>query len=780
MLLSTIFFILPGVTDAGPLNSFASSPIPYWDDDSSDVAPTWNSDDQTITFAWANTSEDSDYWEDCSVVNDWTPDPGNAPTTDGDIMYWEVVGNNGWFWIYSDEPVACSAGSTVKIKMRLNNSDETATIQPRLYTANAHLGDVQVLGSETPTDVWTVYTYTTTLITESFVFLGKDPSTDFTLEVDWIRIYNKIGELDLNIPINKQDSQQVSLYINSTELNSEVTLELYANTTTTGTSCTVNDTYVTFNDAGLIGTTVQTDGWSRITFNNYQEIAISEIIVADENMQSLDYWTNYYTFTGVNWLKLSDAAFNGSIQLLYVNGDTNYTIVWAQAEWVKSGTHDTQFDQYILGFNATEDGSALNHDVSYEATLPYLSFLRTEFVYWDMFAPGAAGVDGWSEWKITINIDDNWSVEYGMNHTMTIGVDDYYAFVTVYNNAGIKFGLMNELFTPLTYNKSSIGKLMFWRTQEDQIGLMVWGFDEYFNLFTGSYYWDNIASSWEYSAGQNETTWISDEQIEDWSNTTVTIHYYYEDEALNNILDVFFQFNYFEYGYWSDTGLVQPHFSSTWFMGWRVGPENNNPPVNWDIDSYVAPEPEPTLTPFEQGLQDMGNLFGIIGRDIAAWFSGGITLVANVAWTGMITAVTTGMNILAAVWEGAINFLWAGAGTAMINLFSGIVNTIGGLGSLVVTFFEILAVILVYVGYGLAWADTYLFTPDVALMIGGILIILPMMALSGNNFMGKGTGTSGALAWLVIYTGILMSILSLGWRLVMGIINTVANFIPFT
>ncbi len=782
LFLSSLLFFLPDTAHAGPLNSFALSPIPYWDDDSTDVIPTWDSTIQTVTLAWENKSEDSDYWEDCSDVTDWTPDPGNAPTTDGDIISWEVIGNNGWFWIYSNEPSAVPSGSTVKIRMRLNNSGGSTDIQPRLYSGDAHTGSVQVLGTENPTAVWVVYTYTTTIITESFVFLGKHATTDFTLEVDWIRIYDEIGELDLNVPITRQDSQAIELYVNSTELDSEVTLELYNNVTASGTYCSFNSSHVIFPSDGFTGVDyAQTDGWSRIKFDVDNERANGMITAADNESAVINYWQDNYVLSGNNWLKFSDATFEGSFTLMYINGDTNYTTQYDTPIWVKTGTDDGNVLQHQQGINAGIDNTVIDHDTTYTCELPYLQYLRTE-----LFMGIIKDWTGLSHSGISINITfpNNEEIFVNISHHQTSA-----GYAERYDTDII----IKDSLSAVAYSVSSrhgdldavsvLAKFMYWRTQEDNLGIMFWGDYATENLFTGGWVWDAQMNSWLHVQGENETLWISDFVVEDFSLVKIELRYFVQARTGTDDTLIDYQYNYFQYDYYIDSGVVEPHFSDVWWRSHdRYTSTNEYMHAVAEFNLWPRYNEDPNIDPTVPGDEPpMGLLetIALMFQNIAEILGGGITFVANIAWSGFVSAVLAGVALLAGAAEAVINAIAPGAGTEIIGALALIPGLIVGLFSLVIGFFTWIAGTLGIIAGGLAWADTYLFTPQSIQMICLVLIALPLTAFTGvQNY--KGTGYEGAMNWLLAYATIGIMILGLFWRLTMGIINTVANFIPLT
>ncbi len=758
---------------AGPLNSFAASPIPYWDDDSSGgIDITWDSTEQTVTLDYEpdDDYEDATYWsESFADVSDWTVDAG-AISTDGDVAdheldAWEIIEHDGLVFTSSE-------GYYLTLRAKANK-----TLTGSIFITKADAGGGgPVVNNQAYviTPVWQTFRWLISDMTgysagvmECLQFTSATANAE--INYDWVHI--GLPEVDLGIPLLEQDAQQVALYMDTTHLDSEITLELYADTTASGTSCTVNDTHVTFKSEGFLGTTAQTDGWSRIVFNNYQEDATSEIIVSDNSSVIEDIWMNSYTFTGVNWFRLSDPVFEGNLTLLYINGDTNYTTFYADSDWTQTGTQNESVYQHLYGFDYEADGTTFTHDSNYSTTFPYTQYLRTEWTFFtqgNVFSPLVK-----QKQAILIEMNyDNGSTQFEVYwelSTFSNVTDNYASHIWWFREylAGSPTDLIRtdyvEAVSATDYTITA--KTMFWRTQEDHVGVMVWDSE-------GSW------SMW----GNNETIFVTENIPDSWT-CDITLIYELDSTATNS--DAFCEFDYFEYEYWIDEGVAQPHFSSTFWdntgRAWHIGSQydeaNGGVLATWNSweeipvnNTVVDPPRQKTL------LEQFFDTLYMIGT----FFAAGISVVANIAWDGIVTAVVAGVNILVGVFEFVGNTIASGAGTGLVNTISGIVAIIGSLFSLIIMFFGWLGAFVDIISGALTWATTFLFTTNMFLLIGGAMILLPVLALGGTNIMNKGTGYQGAVAWLLVYAGLGIMVLSLAWRLVSGILNLISGFIPLT
>jgi hypothetical protein len=763
------FFIL---VDAGPLNSFAASPIPYWDDDSLDISLSWDSTEQTVAIDWANDTDEYSYFEDMSSVSDWTAWAPASISTDGDIATLKTDGTDDWNQAYSNSLGANFEDHTFKIRYKLNISLSICRFY--LMSADGAGGStVQMITLPSSLTTWQVYStiISSSTTVESIKISCPAQGSDWQIEIDYISIYDDIGDLDVGIPITRQDTQAVELYMNTTDLDSEVRLELYYGTTASGTYCTVNSTHVNFIDEGINGDSyAATSGLSRIAFgvNNEEKSAI--ITVKDQDNLLMNYWTDSYIISGNNWLRMTDSSFEGSFTLYYVNGDTNYTYVRAVAEWTKSGLSDDNVTQHQQGVECTISSDVVNHSITYFSELPYLQYLRTE---WFQFFDITPVNDFDIEYNITIGVGA-YEVLFQFLQWEGSGTYSYNATVSVYNST-YTFYQQRVSYTALTdYEYGALAKIMYWRTQEDHIGIMFWGDINERNYWTDALYWDTNLQDWVDVHGENETIWISDFAVDSFVDTNVTLGYkYYTSFGATGTAAM--QYNYFEYSYWLDSGVVQPHFSSTWWgaENFEHSPWDSDQNIDewWFGDPATPPETPPEIPWYYQMFEFLENavsnagliisdVLGTIGDGIASAISGGITIT---------------LDVLNNVFGGLPDW-----GNPLVGTISGILNFMTTIGTLIIMFFNFLIAIVGWINAGVIWFNTYLLTTNSIMVICGILILFPVMALTGNNIMGKGTGWSGAAAWLLIYANTFKSILSAAWNITTGVLNLIGNFLPFT
>ena len=329
VLLVLTLFISQAVVNvsAGPLNSFAENPIPYWDDDSLDVSPTWDSTEQTVTIGWENETSQSEYWEDFGDISDWNAI--NDPiSTDGDIATITTSGDDTFDRYDCNVPDGSTDWTDYTYKMRFKTNVTDTKLAVTTNTLDDFVGDglyLKFYVTMGAVGVWTIHEETITHdnpgTEECISLLMKHASVNAQVDIDYIRVFDEIGELDLGIPIIPQDTQEIEVYVNSTNLNSEVRLEIYDDTEALGTYCTFNSTHVIFPDSEY----AQTDGLSRIAFTLDNARMIGTITVFDGASNLINAYNDSSLISGTTFLRMNSTVFNGSFILFYINGDTTYS-----------------------------------------------------------------------------------------------------------------------------------------------------------------------------------------------------------------------------------------------------------------------------------------------------------------------------------------------------------------------------------------------------------------------------------------------------------------------
>lgn len=595
------------------------------------------------------------------------------------------------------------------------------------------------------------------------------------------------ADLDIGVPIERKDTQTIEIYMNTTELDSEVRLELYTGTTASGTYCLVNSSYVTFPGSGITGNTyTDTSGLSRITFSVNNEQKFARITAKNENNLLLNRWTDTYITSGQNFLRILDDDFSGSITLYYLNGDTNYTNQYSST-WTMTGTPDPAVDYSKFSMLTEYENDDINHDIIYSAGLPYLNFLRTELSFmWDLTSVS----DGYfMEWNMTIEIDI-YSIFYCINFTYGSSPPSYINTSIIISNSTYDFYSlqMTKASSGDSYDVGIIiGKVAFWRTQENQVGVMCWGestIDET-ALWTGGWGIDHT----DYSAGENETIWVSDFIIDDddWSESSVSIGYEIDGAAATDDATIELNLNYFEYSYWAPSGVVQPHFSTTWYE-YHVNFERiMDGPGGYGISddtwfyynqtSVDSPPPPQAVDPWQSLAEwiasSLVSLIGGASQSITLGFS---TLFDTVVRSVDSLANTLGisLDLLAVILGTPTNI-----GAAFFSAAAAIFGFIFTIVNIIVAFFNLLVALSGYIAIMLTWVQNHILTAQVGQLVVAVLILLPVMALNGSNIMNRGTGWSGAAAWIATYVSIGVSILNGAWSVITGVISIVGDIIPF-
>jgi len=329
VLLITLFVVN---VSAGPLNSFEQNPLPYWDDDSLGVTANWDSGVQTITIDDTG-SKDYDYSssfsysESFTVVSDWITWIDASFSTDGNIGYYDTAGDNSLDHIYTNVPeITQIQGLTLTVRWKSNVSNTYAYIQ--CFTGDDHTGSgVNVLGTYRLPNTYEIKTLVIPddMGLESLGFATKGASA-FRFNVDYLHIGN--ADLDIGVPIIQQEQQTIEVYVNSTDLNSEVRLEIYDGTQALGTYCVFNSSYVVFPDNEY----AQTDGLARIEFTLNNEYKIATISVFAANSSLINHYNDTSSLSGTTHLRMTDPVFNESIILYYFNGDTSYSAEYSIIE----------------------------------------------------------------------------------------------------------------------------------------------------------------------------------------------------------------------------------------------------------------------------------------------------------------------------------------------------------------------------------------------------------------------------------------------------------------
>ncbi len=803
-LLSAPVFFTP--VDAGPIDTFALSPIPYWDDDSSFVDLTWDTTDQTVTVeedeAAIALENASVYYNDGTDVSDISFHSKSAAVGAGEYGL-TTVGGNIETWIdldsTSDEYVIYQIDFTdidntagnLNVSMRWKIEHVDNEFYCKLYYDDASYDDiVPVSGEEV---VWTITEMDADagkVLDFIYIYTNDLPNTansgNYSTYIDWIYIYDTTwtvpdAELDLGVPINQQTTQSIDMMINTTSLNSDVKLELLENVTSSGMYCNFNSTHIYFPTDGFLGVDYVEATIFRLTMSLSEETHYARITISDEDLVIYDYFDFNYARSANDILRFTDAAFNGSFILYYLGGDVDYSYVITTPTWERTGSEDAAVLQHQQGISVSVDNDQLAHDITYTAVLPYLGYLRTEmFLFTDKLWDTAshAGI------SLNISFPDGEEIFFNISHwEVSVGYSQQFNTTVQIKNSTRDIVLSYYGNHGDVDEYLALAKIMYWRTQEDNLGIMFWGDYEGENLWTGGTQWDAQAGHWKNVQGENETIWISDFVVYDFSEVQVELRYYISLTAATDDTSIEYQYNYFEYEYWMPTGVVEPHFSSVYWGGRGAiqlpnGTKIYTFPYDYGDPSEPPPPPPGPFDPILRIFENIGNIFAPIFENIGAMIGGAFAGLGE----GIVNGILFAVNLLVGAFEAILNAIDPNntAGTSFVAFIGSAFGLLGGLGNLVLAFFGFLGSIAGYIAIGLTWAQTYLFTTDMALLIGGILIILPLFALMGHNIMNKGTGYEGVIAWLLVYAGLFIMIIGLGWRLVMGIINTVANFIPLT
>ncbi len=769
---------------AGPLNSFAQNPIPYWDDDSLGIGISWDANDQTIEI---NDDGLKDYDRDTStcwaesfaVVTDWTASVGNALTTDGDIGSLEVPGDGNYDVNWADANIPGDAGHYTITVRHKENETNGADVRVYVKAGNGGGGANTKIFVLTPTLIWLTETALIGGVTniESVVLYVK---ADDNIEclVDYIHI--GLPELELKVPIKRQDLQIVEMYVNTTDLDSEVQLELYDNVTASGTYCSFNSTHVNFIGAGYVNDeayAVYDDGLVRIRFEMNNMHHLTTITVAGEDRYFINSWTDESSISSNNWLRFNDSVFDGSFTLYYLDGDTDYSVLINTKPWEKTiDSPDEDIDQGIYTLEVTDvTDTVITHNIRYEKEVNYFQWFRSEQVL------GYIPVQGGGEYAQDTEFTFEFVVYYPNgteNCKVTFWIDiegdtvggsvDINSDVNIEWDGVLVGPLVDQDDDSLTENAISRTQIMIWRDYSNHIGV---GFTS--NSFI--YQLEDKTDARELEAF---TIWTSPDPVTDWGNSSFLIDYEYYSEIAGNAQQwMYFAFDAFEFQEWINEGFAQPHFSSTAHDGGardRYTSTNAYIWANWDFwDVYYGINPdEPDSSPApEEWYEQLIRMFGDFGDAVAMGFG-------MIADAGLENPIVVGLR---AVIQNVANFL----GSAIQDApdFGGITAVTDLLGSVfgaIVWVFGIFGGLVGFIGTGIAWIDYYLITPQGFMLVCGVLVLPIVVSLSGSSVMGKPAGFEGAIMWVAIYASWTIMILGFLWSVISTTLGLIGNFIPFT
>lgn len=797
MLASFVFLFIVSLfplapASAGPLDSFIGSPIVYWDDDSTDVGITWSPNAQSVTVYNDNSS--TGWLEDFNDVSDWTA--AGSISAAGGIG---SVEGDAWQHAYSNVPSFTSmVGYNITYKVKANKTIAGTRIYG--YKADNRGGGYAFYTSaQTLTTSWAVYTeylpstpgYSAGALECVSVSAGVN---DWTIDLDYIHIYPIYGDLDIGVPVAMQDMQSVEVmgdYSNTSDL---VRWEFYSGSTVSHHRIDVNSSHVVFPTATLIGNTaVEHDGVVRLDFDIDNTRNMFMVTAKDEAGSLIDLSRNYYSRAGNDWLRVTASDWAGNFTLYHISGDTNYTRVINNPVWVKTGTEDYAdmtgapgeecvVTQHLLGFNSSCDLALtpdIDHDINYTATFPYLGFLRTEVA--NFFDITSMQANDFFEWELEIEVNG-----YYVRFTYNVSDNTYdtYASVKIYNDTTVFYSIENDRYVGLDITNMIYAKLMWWRTQENNIGVMFWGEDIYSSLWTGYSTFDYENWEWDHISGVNETLWISNFTIDqsDWESVNVRLHYEMYIGGASCHPNVMVQYNYFEYMYWMGRGIVQPHFSSTYYDlaidtgGGVYRPQPiGEPEVIVDVNvwfEFALPEIQlpDILGPLRGFLEGMGNAIGGIAGGLGAAIAAALSTLGQ----EFVNALVSYINYAVSFWEALLNMVSPGLGTSIVNFIPNLL----GMGA---SLFGLLAGVVTWslyavghIVYWFNWFTTYLMTPQAILMIGLALAIVPLIIANKDGYQA-----AVSFVW-TYYVGAIFAVLGFMYNLVMGFLTLIGNFLPFT
>lgn len=597
---------------------------------------------------------------------------------------------------------------------------------------------------------------------------------------------SRMSVLALSVPLLRYDLQTYDMMINVTSLNSTVELRFcdydYGDS---GFYLTFSGSVVTLSDLGT--SSVPDDGLLDIRFildNAYRRFTVS---VFQSNGVLLDRHVSRLYNTYNRWFNISSSSYDGLMTWYYLTGDVDYSTLYTGNDWeMILDSSDDGVYQGLYGMEVIEvDNTDMTHHVTYAKNFYNFQYMRTEQVL--SYIPTQGGgdyaqdsvfictfvlynLDGTECFRVEFSIDlygDTVSGSVDINSDVTIEWD------------GDEVGpFIEQDDDSLGANQYSVTQIMVWRDLSDCVGVG-------FTSDTYLYQLSNVSGS---RSLEDFTIWTSPEPVGYWGNSSVELDYdYHQENAGGAEQYLSFNYNAFEYSELVNTGVAQPHFSSTFWDAVGAG-------WNYLWDSFwtaFGVAPLRVVTSFNNLLGTVGlNWTNVNDTDLAAdplflFLNDLMSGFLELLWSGLIIVVIPVVEVITEWAIGGIVFAFNGLGemffdnpefgTSLIGFLGGVLSMFGSLYVFGLWFVTMFSGWIVTLGTYLTWAssiasDVWPILPLVVVAHIGLSYLKSMETDDYSYFMGA----------LTFWFGIAMWIINMFIRLTQMIVDWIVNLIPFT
>jgi hypothetical protein len=555
------------------------------------------------------------------------------------------------------------------------------------------------------------------------------------------------SNLSIGVPVLREESQQVVVMMSVANLSSTVRFQLSDDGTASGQYVDVNGTHVTFRGGsyGNVTDEVVLDFFCWDVHNRFW-------IQAYNDTGLIARWESWYGLAGNNWFNMTSTNFNGTLELFYLEGDTDYRTLHNVPTWIRTGSAGSGVEQTASMCMVTSTDSDINHDATYTIDMPYFAYLRTE-QYFDASASGAGDADAGTLYdpqgfrlefrKYNSSGDEDIYIQF----VVQLYGDTVSGSIKVWSNITIEvdgeaWGLdVNMNSNTIADNDGSTMHVGIWRTLNDQVGVM-WSSDTYIYELDGVDHSTDVAE---------HTTWVSDESWSDWSNCTLTLKY----DVWHDIVGSYDLFEYFSYEQWEadiyhDSGVAQPHFSTVWWTSSGNQWSDFTAPFYSEEDAYTEP-----WNPWQWLVDSLSFWFETIGGVIAG------ALIAIPMLGGAMVATI-------------INLFVPGGGPAFFGVLTDIGVAIGGIFGIIPFLFDVFGMIIGHVTFWINWLFTYIITAENMVWIGLTLVAIPIIIA---RVRGPDAAVGFVMTW---YVGTVIALFKAVYTIIMGVLNLIAGFLPGT
>jgi hypothetical protein len=569
------------------------------------------------------------------------------------------------------------------------------------------------------------------------------------------------SNLSIGVPVMRGDSQRIAVMMSVANLSSTVRFDFSDDGVATGQYADVNGTHVVFRDGsdGDLTDEVVLDFFVWDSRNRFW-------IQAYDDSGIIARWDSWYGLAGNSWFNMTSSNFNGTLELFYLEGDTDYRTIYTVPEW-EVDVVDSSTDVTVSPMGVSADITSMDDAFYYgfNLSVPYWNYLRTRT---SLVVIGDQGYPDANVWEVGSAV---FLYLYLLNgspayHVMYLVEYEYYYNVATESKVSCilwVYDVLNDEYIYIVWGVDDVDddgvvgldyefQFAAWRTQEDHLG-----------VYVESPYADMTDSPGNMTEA-NEFVWTSEVNDAsngydiDWSGVELEIvHYGQAAERGYQMYQLVMP--QFEYSYFRDAGVVQPHFSSVWWSGDGSGWGGQYVVIEEDVYNLHGTDQDATdIDPFDPWRWLVDTLSAVFGSIFGVF-------------TGVLIAIPMlGAGLVALI----INLFVPGGGPAFFGVLTDIGVGIGGIFGLVSFLFDLFGMIIGHVTFWVNWFFTYILTAENMLWIGLGLLAIPIL-------IARMWGVEAAVDFVkTYYVGGVIAIFKAVYTIIMGVLNLIAGFLPGT